>query len=159
MRLRLKCGDIDVLLVVPRFLITREEFSTELLEQIKADPWVTWAYGITGAYVLLIKIEMEGVCIDLLCARVDNKPKYMELEQHVLFIENWIAQPHESTGEWFRDGHAFDVHSFRALRATANICNLVYEKPKFKRALWMIRLWARSKNICSNVTGFPDGVS
>ncbi|KAM7542334.1 hypothetical protein Aperf_G00000001899 [Anoplocephala perfoliata] len=195
MGLRVKGSDLDVLLMVPRgagaggggggrggIAISREEMLTEVLKQLKADPWVTWAYAVNRAYLPLIKAQMSGICIDLVCARVDSMPTHMEMDdEYRLSMEKWIApQPHSphvneenengvgavaAAGTWCADdaadadaGHAFDMRSFRGLHITANICKLVYDRRNFIAALRVIRVWAKSRNISSNATGFLGGV-
>ncbi|KAM7536670.1 hypothetical protein Aperf_G00000083802 [Anoplocephala perfoliata] len=85
----------------------------------------------------------------------------MELKDHKMSIEKWMAQlplMNENTAEC-RNGNAFDVHSSRALRITAVICDLVYDTCNFIVVSWAIRIPSRSKSICSNFIGFSGGMT
>ncbi|GAB0097190.1 Poly(A) polymerase [Sergentomyia squamirostris] len=139
-----KGADIDALCVAPRN-IDRNDYFTSFLEVLKKQPEVTECRAVEEAYVPVIKMNFDGIEIDLLFARLTLKeiPDNFDLRDDML-LKNLNPKC---------------VRSLNGCRVTDEILRLVPNIENFRLALRTIKLWAKRHGIYSNSMGFFGGVS
>jgi len=137
-------GDIDSLCVAPRHM-ERADFFSCFLDILKACPEVEELHPVPDAFVPVIKMEFDGVQIDLLFARLalTSIPDDLDLRP-------------EST---LKNLDPRCVKSLNGCRVTDEILNLVPDVESFRLALRAIKFWAKRHGLYSNVLGFLGGVS
>ncbi|XP_059622959.1 poly(A) polymerase type 3 [Phlebotomus argentipes] len=139
-----KGADIDALCVAPRN-IDRNDYFTSFLDVLKQMPEVTECRAVEEAYVPVIKMNFDGIEIDLLFARLTLKeiPDNFDLRDDML-LKNLNPKC---------------VRSLNGCRVTDEILRLVPNIENFRLALRAIKLWAKRHGIYSNSLGFFGGVS
>lgn len=139
-----KGADIDALCVVPRN-IERTDYFTSFLEVLKKQPTVTECRSIEEAFVPVIKMNYNGIEIDLLFARLALKeiPDDFDLSDDML-LKNLDQKC---------------VRSLNGCRVTDEILRLVPNTETFRLALRAIKLWAKKNGVYSNSLGYFGGVS
>ncbi|CAH1113254.1 unnamed protein product [Psylliodes chrysocephalus] len=139
-----KGADIDALCVAPRH-IYRSDFFSSFYELLKQQPEVTDLRAVEEAYVPVIKMDFDGIEIDMLFAQLLLKeiPDSMDLRDDMLLKQ---LQPK-------------CVRSLNGCRVTDEILRLVPNIENFRLALRAIKLWAKRHGIYSNVLGYLGGVS
>ncbi|KAG5899252.1 hypothetical protein JTB14_035430 [Gonioctena quinquepunctata] len=139
-----KGADIDALCVAPRH-IDRTDFFSSFYELLKTQPEVTELRAVEEAYVPVIKMNFDGIEIDMLFARLALKeiPDSMDLRDDMLLKH--LEQK--------------CVRSLNGCRVTDEILRLVPDIENFRLALRTIKLWAKRHGIYSNVMGYLGGVS
>lgn len=122
-------ADIDALCVAPRN-ITREEFFTLFTEVLKKQIEVTECRAIEEAFVPVVKMNFDGIEIDLLFARLALKeiPEDFDLSDDML-LKNLDQKC---------------VRSLNGCRVTDEILRLVPIIESYRMALRAIKLWAKS---------------
>lgn len=139
-----KGADIDALCVAPRN-IDRSDYFGSFLDILKTHPDVTECRAVEGAYVPVIKMNFDGIEIDLLFARLTLKeiPDNFDLRDDQL-----LKNLNEKC-----------VRSLNGCRVTDEILRLVPNIDNFRLALRTIKLWAKKHGIYSNSLGYFGGVS
>lgn len=137
-------SDIDTLVVVPKH-VTREDFFNLFVEILRKRPEMEDITPVPDAFVPIIKIECNGIDIDLLCARLDVPRVPTDL---TLMDNNLLRNIDEK-----------DLRALNGTRVTDEILQLVPKPTVFKHALRCIKLWAQQRAIYANVYGFPGGVA
>ncbi|XP_043279143.1 poly(A) polymerase type 3 isoform X2 [Venturia canescens] len=139
-----KGADIDALCVVPRHIKRSDYFST-FFEMLKKQPEVTDLRAVEEAFVPVIKMNFDGIEIDMLFAKLTLKeiPDSMDLRDDML-LKNLDQKC---------------VRSLNGCRVTDEILRLVPNIENFRLALRAIKLWAKRHGIYSNVLGYLGGVS
>ena len=140
-------SDIDTLVVVPKH-VTREDFFDDvppLLERMAPAGAVEEMTPVPDAFVPIIKIELSGISIDLIFARLTlpSVPISLTLK------DNNILRGLEER----------DMRSVNGTRVTDDILDLVPQPKTFRTALRGIKLWAQRRAIYANIMGFPGGVA
>lgn len=127
-----KGADIDALCVAPRN-IERVDYFNSFMELLKKQPEVTECRAIEEAFVPVIKMNFDGIEIDLLFARLALKeiPDNFDLRDDML-LKNLDQKC---------------VRSLNGCRVTDEILRLVPNIENFRLALRTIKLWAKSKNL------------
>lgn len=125
-----KGADIDALCVAPRN-IERTDYFTSFFELLKKQTEVTDCRAVEEAFVPVIKMNFDGVEIDLLFARLSLKeiPDDFDLRDDNL-LKNLDPR---------------SVRSLNGCRVTDEILALVPNIENFRLALRAIKLWAKSK--------------
>lgn len=123
-------ADIDALCVAPRN-IERTDYFTSFFELLKQQPEVTECRAVEEAFVPVIKMNFDGIEIDLLFARLALKeiPDNFDLSDDIL-LKNLDPRC---------------VRSLNGCRVTDEILRLVPNIENFRLALRTIKLWAKSK--------------
>ncbi|XP_050448950.1 poly(A) polymerase type 3 [Cataglyphis hispanica] len=139
-----KGADIDALCVVPRH-IYRSDYFTSFFELLKMQEEVTDLRAVEEAFVPVIKMNFDGIEIDMLFAKLTLKeiPDSMDLKDDML-LKNLDQKC---------------VRSLNGCRVTDEILRLVPNIENFRLALRAIKLWAKRHGIYSNVLGYLGGVS
>ncbi|KAL0274245.1 UNVERIFIED_CONTAM: hypothetical protein PYX00_006716 [Menopon gallinae] len=139
-----KGADIDALCVAPRH-IDRSDYFTSFYELLKEQKEVTELRAVEDAFVPVIKMNFDGIEIDLLFARLALKeiPDDMDLRDDNL-LKNLDPKC---------------VRSLNGCRVTDEILRLVPNIDNFRLALRAIKLWAKKHRIYSNALGYLGGVS
>lgn len=137
-------SDIDTLVAVPKH-VTREDFFTVFEEILRRRPELQEIASVPDSFVPIIKIEFDGISIDLIMARlnVPRVPLDMTLDD-----KNLLKNIDEK-----------DMRSLNGTRVTDEILQLVPKPTVFKHALRCIKMWAQNRAIYGNVFGFPGGVA
>ncbi|KAK6205461.1 Poly(A) polymerase central domain-containing protein [Scheffersomyces amazonensis] len=137
-------SDIDTLVVVPKH-VTRNDFFEVFVELLKGRPELEEMAPVPDAFVPIIKIEFNGISIDLIFARLDitKVPKDLSLDD-----KNLLRNIDEK-----------DLRALNGTRVTDEILTLVPKPTVFKHALRCIKMWAQQRAIYANVYGFPGGVA
>ncbi|ODV81640.1 Poly(A) polymerase PAPalpha [Suhomyces tanzawaensis NRRL Y-17324] len=137
-------SDIDTLVVVPKH-ITREDFFNVFEQIIRKRPELEEIAAVPDAYVPIIKIEFDGISIDLIQAtlNVPRIPIDMTLDD-----KNLLKNIDEK-----------DLRSLNGTRVTDEILQLVPKPTVFKHALRCIKMWAQQRAVYGNIFGFPGGVA
>uniref|UniRef100_A0A3Q3EMA1 polynucleotide adenylyltransferase n=1 Tax=Labrus bergylta TaxID=56723 RepID=A0A3Q3EMA1_9LABR len=139
-----KGADIDALCVGPGFL-ERKQFFTSFYEKLKAQKEAKDLRAVEEAFVPVIKLSYEGIEIDLVYARVAQRSVPQDID---ILNDNFVK--------------GIDIHCVRSLngyRVTEEILRNVPNVFTFRLALRAIKLWAKRRNIYSNMLGFLGGVS
>ncbi|KAI3644879.1 hypothetical protein MP228_011043 [Amoeboaphelidium protococcarum] len=137
-------ADIDTLCVVPRF-VQREDFFTLFHETLLNTPEVKEVTAVPDSYVPVIKMEFDGIPIDLLFARLNLMSIKQDLE---LRADSLLKNLDER-----------EVRSLNGSRVTDEILRLVPDVENFRLTLRCIKLWAQKRAVYGNVMGFPGGVA
>lgn len=139
-----KGADIDALCVAPRH-IYRSDFFSSFYQLLKEHPEVTDLRAVEEAYVPVIKMNFDGIEIDMLFARLLLKeiPDSMDLKDDMLL----------------KHLDAKCVRSLNGCRVTDEILSLVPNIENFRLTLRAIKLWAKRHGIYSNALGYLGGVS
>lgn len=125
-----KGADIDALCVAPRN-IERADYFTSFFDLLKKQPEVTECRAVEEAFVPVIKMNFDGIEIDLLFARLSLKeiPDDFDLRDDNL-LKNLDPR---------------SVRSLNGCRVTDEILSLVPNIENFRLALRSIKLWAKSE--------------
>jgi poly(A) polymerase len=137
-------GDIDTLCLCCRH-IERDDFFGELFQLLQALPEVKDITPVPDAFVPVIKMEFDGIAIDLLFAKLALS---MIPDGIDLLDPNNLKNLDEKS-----------VLSLNGCRVTDQILRLVPNIQNFRITLRMIKLWAKARGIYGNVVGFLGGVS
>ncbi|KAH8355304.1 hypothetical protein KR093_010715, partial [Drosophila rubida] len=139
-----KGADIDALCVAPRN-IERTDYFQSFFEVLKKQPEVTECRAVEEAFVPVIKMNFDGIEIDLLFARLSLKeiPDDFDLRDDNL-LKNLDPR---------------SVRSLNGCRVTDEILALVPNIENFRLALRTIKLWAKKHGIYSNSLGYFGGVT
>ncbi|XP_026175067.1 poly(A) polymerase type 3-like [Mastacembelus armatus] len=139
-----KGADIDALCIGPGFL-QREDFFTSFYEKLKAQEAVHNILAIEETYVPVIKLSLDGIKIDLIFALVAQKciPENLDLldDKMLKYINQRCAR---------------SLNGYRVAEETLKLVPNVYN---FRLTLRVIKLWAKRRNIYSNMLGFLGGIS
>ncbi|EEP82200.1 Poly(A) polymerase PAPalpha [Uncinocarpus reesii 1704] len=140
-------SDIDTLVVGPKH-VTREDFFADFpstLEQLAPKDSIEKLTSVPDAFVPIMKLELSGISIDLIFARlvVHSVPLNLDLKNK----------------ELLRGLDERELRCVNGTRVTDEILELVPQQKTFRLALRAIKLWAQSRAIYSNVVGFPGGVA
>ncbi|CAH1791174.1 unnamed protein product [Owenia fusiformis] len=139
-----KGADIDTLCVAPRN-VDRSDFFTTFYELLKQQKETKDLRAVEEAYVPVIKMEFDGIELDMLFARLALQvvPENQEL----------------STQSILKNLDQKCVRSLNGCRVTDEILRMVPNIDNFRMTLRAIKLWAKKKGIYSNALGFLGGVS
>ena len=140
-------SDIDTLVVVPKH-VTREDFFEHIptfLHRMAPSKAIQELTPVPDAYVPLIKLEISGISIDLIFARLEmaSVPSTLTLKDTSIL----------------RGLEERDLRSLNGTRVTDEILELVPQQKTFRTALRGIKLWAQRRAIYANIMGFPGGVA
>ncbi|ODH20028.1 hypothetical protein ACO22_06007 [Paracoccidioides brasiliensis] len=140
-------SDIDTLVVGPKHVSFEDFFSDfpPLLEQMAPKGAIEKLTPVPDAFVPIIKIELSGISIDLIYARllVHSVPLNLDLKNKDLL----------------RGLDEKEIRCVNGTRVTDEILELVPQQKTFRLALRAIKLWAQRRAIYSNIVGFPGGVA
>lgn len=100
---------------------------------------------VPDAYVPIIKLELSGISIDLIFARLELPSVPLNLALKDTSILRGLEDR--------------DLRSLNGTRVTDEILELVPQQKTFRTALRGIKLWAQRRAIYANVMGFPGGVA
>ncbi|KAG8528882.1 uncharacterized protein KY384_006571 [Bacidia gigantensis] len=140
-------SDIDTLVVVPKH-VTREDFFEHFpptLERMAPPGAVKEMTPVPDAFVPIIKLELSGISIDLIFARLALSSVSLSLTLKDTNILRGLEER--------------DMRSLNGVRVTDEILDLVPQPKTFRTALRGIKLWAQRRAIYANVIGFPGGVA
>lgn len=140
-------SDIDTLMVAPKH-VSREDFfkhMPNLLRKAAGPDELTELTPVEGITVPIIKLEMNGISIDLIFSALTlaSVPKTLELTDNNLL----------------RGLSETDLRCVNGTRVTDRIMQLVPQTKIFRLALRAVKLWAQRRAIYGNVVGFPGGVA
>ncbi|KAG7660368.1 PAP1 [[Candida] subhashii] len=137
-------SDIDTLVVVPKH-VNRNDFFEVFYELLQKRKELEEIAPVPDAFVPIIKIEFNGISIDLIFARLDIPRVPIDLS---LDDKNLLRNIDEK-----------DLRALNGTRVTDEILTLVPKPTVFKHALRCIKMWAQQRAIYGNVYGFPGGVA
>ncbi|KAJ5091210.1 Poly(A) polymerase Pap [Penicillium alfredii] len=140
-------SDIDTLIVGPKHVLIDDFFSDlpPILQKLAPEGAIEKMTPVPDAFVPLIKLELSGISIDLIFARliVHSVPMNLDLKNN----------------DYLRGLDDKEVRSLNGTRVTDEILELVPQQKTFRLALRAIKLWAQRRAIYSNIVGFPGGVA
>ncbi|OJD18508.1 hypothetical protein AJ78_01497 [Emergomyces pasteurianus Ep9510] len=140
-------SDIDTLVVGPKHVSFEDFFSDfpPILEKMAPKGAIEKLTPVPDAFVPIIKIELSGISIDLIYARllVHSVPLNLDLKNKDLL----------------RGLDEKEIRCVNGTRVTDEILELVPQQKTFRLALRAIKLWAQRRAIYSNIVGFPGGVA
>lgn len=139
-----KGADIDTLLVAPRH-IERSEFFSSFKEMLYEEKGVTNIRAVEEAYVPVIKLEYDGVEMDLLFSRLAHP----SVADNLNLLDASLLKNLDQKC----------VRSLNGCRVTDAILSLVPNQESFRLALRAIKLWAKRRGVYSNALGYLGGVS
>ncbi|KAJ9081206.1 polynucleotide adenylyltransferase [Entomophthora muscae] len=139
-----KGSDIDVLCLVSES-ITKQDFFEGFSTVLKALPKVKSLTAVTHAYVPVLKMEFNGIQIDLVfaCLPLPKNENGFDLENYDI-----LAKCEDTV-----------LRSLNGPRVSQEILNLVPKLDTFQMALRFIKLWAKCRGLYSNVMGYFGGVA
>lgn len=127
-------SDIDTLVVGPKHVVRDDFFSDfpPVLEKIAPQGAIEKMTPVPDAFVPIIKLEISGISIDLIFARlvVSSVPMNLDLKNN----------------DYLRGLDEFEVRSLNGTRVTDEILELVPQQKTFRLALRAIKLWAQRKS-------------
>ncbi|KAF2158688.1 hypothetical protein M409DRAFT_30851 [Zasmidium cellare ATCC 36951] len=140
-------SDIDTLMVAPKH-VTRDDFfeyMPDLIRKHTPAEELTELVAVPGISVPIIKLEMDGVPIDLIFSnlQVSSVPKMLEL------TDNKLLRGLDET----------DMRCVNGTRVTDRILSSVPQSRTFRVALRAIKLWANRRGVYGANYGFPGGVA
>ncbi|CAI7599368.1 unnamed protein product [Penicillium glandicola] len=140
-------SDIDTLVVGPKHVLIDDFFAEfpPILERMASEGAIEKMTPVPDAFVPIIKLELCGISIDLIFARlvVPAIPMNLDLKNN----------------DYLRGLDEREVRSLNGTRVTDEILELVPQQKTFRLALRAIKLWAQRRAIYSNIVGFPGGVA
>ncbi|CAG8397478.1 unnamed protein product [Penicillium salamii] len=140
-------SDIDTLVVAPKHVTIDDFFSSfpGILERMASEGAIEKMTPVPDAFVPIIKLELLGISIDLIFARlvIPAIPMNIDLKNN----------------DYLRGLDEREVRSLNGTRVTDEILELVPQQKTFRLALRAIKLWAQRRAIYSNIVGFPGGVA
>ncbi|KAA8651544.1 polynucleotide adenylyltransferase [Aspergillus tanneri] len=162
-------SDIDTLVVGPKHVVIDDFFADfpPVLEKLSPQGAIEKMTPVPDAFVPIIKLELSGISIDLIFARliIPSVPLNLDLKNN----------------DYLRGLDEREVRSLNGTRVTDEILELVPQQKTFRFALRAIKLWAQRKDllppsflgeesantpatgtgraIYSNIVGFPGGVA
>ena len=139
-------GDVDALVLAPKFVERDKHFFGELPSFLKEDPNISDIQTIRDAYVPLIKFKYQNLSIDLIFASLDTVSLDEKLDK--LKDDNILMG---MDAEMKRSVNGFRVAQ-KILESVSNVEN-------FRTTLKLVKLWAKSKSIYSNSMGYLGGIS
>jgi poly(A) polymerase len=140
-----KGADIDTLCVAPQH-VTREDFFAVLPEVLGHQVQDLVVTAVPDAYVPVLKLEMEGICLDLVFARIPGETSISD--SFDLLSNKMLASLDEKC-----------VLSVNGSRTTDEILRLVPSVETFHTALRAIKLWAQRRALYGNSYGYLNGVA
>ncbi|KAJ6073674.1 uncharacterized protein N7446_001451 [Penicillium canescens] len=140
-------SDIDTLVVGPKHVLIDDFFSDfpPILQRMASEGAIEKMTPVPDAFVPIIKLELCGISIDLIFARLIIPAIPMNLD-----LKN---------NDYLRGLDEREVRSLNGTRVTDEILELVPQQKTFRLALRAIKLWAQRRAIYSNIVGFPGGVA
>ncbi|MES1913848.1 MAG: hypothetical protein MHM6MM_005998, partial [Cercozoa sp. M6MM] len=137
-------ADIDMLVVGPRHL-TREHAFDSLYKKLKLHQDVSELTAVPDAHVPIMKFMLAGVDFDLLYAAllVDALPENLAVTEL----------------EILRGLDMKTVRSLNGARVAEEMLRAVPNRDTFRRALRLIKYWAKQRGIYGNAYGYPGGVA
>jgi len=139
-------GDIDILCVAPKY-VTREEYEREMYDILRKQPAVSKISCVFKTKVPLIKMQFDGVHIDLLFASLASYDRIDDTLTN-LMDDSVIVNCDEKT-----------ILSLNGPRNTDTTLSLVPNIESFRLTLRAVRLWAQRRGVYSNVLGYPGGAA
>ncbi|KAJ5901547.1 Poly(A) polymerase [Penicillium taxi] len=140
-------SDIDTLVVGPKYVLIDDFFSDfpPILEKLAPPGTIEKMTPVPDAYVPIIKLELAGISIDLIYARllISSVPMNIDLKNN----------------DYLRGLDEKEVRSLNGTRVTDEILALVPQQKTFRLALRAVKLWAQRRAIYANIVGFPGGVA
>lgn len=139
-------ADVDVLVVLPAGVVTRQRVFEELV------PWLAAARGVHGvvplpsARVPIVSLCLDGVDMDVLTAHLAEVPTPEELL---------------ASYRWTLGADAASVASCGGPRVTAVIARTAatLRPSHFRKAVRVLRAWAAARHVYGNALGFFGGVN
>jgi poly(A) polymerase len=138
-------SDIDALVVGPSFVDRDQDFFGVLAGVLAETEAVTELHPVPGAHVPVMKLRFRGVQVDLVYASVNLPvvPRNLDLsDRHVLRGLDHVT-----------------ARSMNGVRVADEIVRLVPDAAAFRTTLRCVKLWAKSRGVYSNVSGFLGGVA
>lgn len=124
-------SDIDTLVLGPKHVVIDDFFADfpPVLEKMAPQGAVEKMTPVPDAYVPIIKLELSGISIDLIFARlvVPSIPLNLDLKNN----------------DYLRGLDEREVRSLNGTRVTDEIIELVPEQRTFRFALRAVKLWAQ----------------
>lgn len=124
-------SDIDTLILGPKHVVIEDFFAdfSPVLEQLAPEGTIEKMTPVPDAFVPIIKLELSGISIDLLFARllVPSIPLNLDLKNN----------------DYLRGLDEREVRSLNGTRVTDEILELVPQQKTFRLALRAIKLWAQ----------------
>ncbi|QQP37598.1 Poly(A) polymerase gamma, partial [Caligus rogercresseyi] len=158
-------ADIDALCVAPRHIL-REDYFSSFVDKLRAQSEVSELRSVPEAFVPVIKMNFDGIEIDMTFARLALK---VRSDLQGATQEAWEGHSHglsQNIFLFFRNDPLLlknldpkCVRSLNGCRVTDEILNQVPNKDTFRLTLRGIKLWAKRHGIYSNVLGYLGGVS
>ncbi|KAM3742499.1 hypothetical protein ACB098_07G072700 [Castanea mollissima] len=138
-------ADIDTLCVGPRHVTREEDFFGELHRMLAELPEVQELHPVPDAFVPVMKFKFNGVCIDLLYAKLGlwTIPEDLNISLPSLLL----------------DLDEKSVLSINGSRVTDKILHMVPNVQNFQTTLRCIRYWSKQRGIYSNIAGFLGGIN
>lgn len=126
-------SDIDTLVVAPKHVMIDDFFAEfpVILERMAPEGAIEKMTPVPDAFVPIIKLELLGISIDLIFARlvIPSIPMNLDLKNN----------------DYLRGLDEREVRSLNGTRVTDQILELVPQQKTFRLALRAIKLWAQSK--------------
>ncbi|KAI0977850.1 hypothetical protein GJ496_000279 [Pomphorhynchus laevis] len=137
-------ADIDTLCIAPRN-VNREDFFKCFADVLRKHPCVRNLQSIHDAFVPVVKLEFDGIELDMVFARITNGyvPDDFQLRDNSV-LKNLDERC---------------IRSLNGSRVTDEILDLVPDIDQYRLALRTIKLWARRCGVYSNVLGYLGGVT
>jgi len=137
-------ADVDTLCVVPQ-LVSREDFFSTFYARLQARSDVAELAAVPDAYVPVIKLNLRGIELDILFARLAQPLIARDLD---VLSDTVLAGMDDKS-----------VRSLNGVRVADAVLRLVPNPAHFRTALRTVKYWATRRGIYGNALGFLGGVS
>jgi poly(A) polymerase len=146
-------GDLDVLMIGPRY-ITREDFFKYFVpEKLSSENnnHISQVHPIPNAHIPIVKIVYDNVHIDLVYASIP----YLNFIDASFNIDDDYHV--EQLLKHFQDEKT--AHSLNGRRVTDGILKVIPNIETFRCSLSYLKTWAKRRGIYGNIHGYLSGVS
>ena len=152
-----KDSDIDLLLSGFNELMSREEFTSELVDYLKRSGAQN-VVAVPLAKVPIVKMEFQGVQLDLLyCAMLTPNPSWIEAlmksKVPLAQVQAYLADICNATYDKANN------LSYLGLKTCTVMLEMIEDKRAFSCALRILKFWAKRRGIYGFNFGYLNGIS
>lgn len=141
-------SDIDTLVVAPKTVDLKDYFSLfePTFKEMSNPALITSFVAVPDAFVPIIKLEYEGVDIDLIFASL---PSQSSISRDFTLNDQQVLRGLDDDS----------IRSVNGVRTAKEMLELVPQQTSFRHALRAIKVWANKRGIYGFVFGFPGGIA
>ena len=141
-------SDIDSLVVTPRSVDVDDYFKLfgPTFKELSSPDLITSFVEVPDAFVPIIKLEYDGVDIDLIFASL---PSQSSIPRDFSLLDQSVLRGLDDQS----------IRSVNGVRTAKELIELVPQPTTFRHALRAIKVWANKRGVYGFVFGFPGGIA